>query len=119
MISPKPLLPLVVVLAVTACSPTPPPETAVPRVPGVPSQAQAPASAPPETNYDKALRFTRCLNDTLEAMYPGQGNKAPDPVEGKPLQTWVTVPPGIFHGQAAVNACRHLADDPAVKLGDR
>ena len=95
---PKLLLPLMI-LGISACTQTPAPEAAPPRVPSVPSQA--PASTAPETNYDKALRFTRCMNDTLEAMYPGRGRKIPDPVEGKPLQTWVTVPPDGFQGKAA------------------
>lgn len=42
--------------------------------------AAAPTSSPiKESDYDKALRFTRCMN--------ALGENIPDPVEGKPLQT--------------------------------
>ncbi|HZM81981.1 MAG TPA: hypothetical protein VFC19_40190 [Candidatus Limnocylindrales bacterium] len=97
---PKLLLPLMVLALASACTSTPTPQAEPPTVPSAPSPAP-PTSAPPETNYDKALRFTRCMNETLEAMYPGRGRKAPDPVEGKPLQTWVTVPSGVYQGRAA------------------
>lgn len=98
--APKPLLPLVMLLALAACTQTPASRSAAqPRVPSLPSQP--PTSAPPESNYDKALRFTRCMNETLEAMYPGRGTKVPDPVEGKDLQTWVSVPPEVHQGRAA------------------
>jgi hypothetical protein len=96
------LLPLVV-LALAACTPTTGSnESSQARVPSVPSPAPSSAApeTTPETNYDKALRFTRCMNETLEAMYPGRGHKMPDPVEGKALQTWVTVPPDVYQGRA-------------------
>lgn len=49
--------------------------TAAPSVPG-----STPVSpSPEESDYDKALRYTRCMND--------HGEKYPDPVEGKPLET--------------------------------
>jgi len=99
----KLLAPLMVLALAAACTSTPQtPQSSEPgpaRVPSVPSPAP-PTSAPPETNYDKALRFTRCMNETLDAMYPGRGRKVPDPVEGKPLQTWVTVPPDDYRGKA-------------------
>jgi hypothetical protein len=89
---------MVLALAAACTSPAAPDQAGPPRVPSVPSAAPA-TSAPPETNYDKALHFTRCMNDTLEAMYPGRGTKMPDPVEGTPLQTWVTVPPDVYQGK--------------------
>lgn len=90
---------LLVLLALAGCTQTPSKPAEVPRVPSAPSAAPS-SPAPPETNYDKALRFTRCMNDTLEQMYPGRGRKMPDPVEGKALQTWVSVPPDVYQGKA-------------------
>lgn len=84
-------------LLLAACGPTQNEGQA--QVPTAPSPSVPPSASPaaPETNYDKALRFTRCMNDTLDAMYPGQTDRhVPDPVEGKELQTWVAVPPSVF-----------------------
>jgi len=80
---------VVALLTLTACD-----ATAGPQVPSV-QQPKATGSAAPqaqETDYDKALRFTRCMNDALATRYPGEGKPIPDPVEGKPLQTFAAVP---------------------------
>jgi hypothetical protein len=46
--------------------------------PSTGTKSAAPSSvAPRETDYDKALRYTRCMTEN--------GDKMPDPVEGKPL----------------------------------
>ncbi len=203
----KPIQWLVIgaVLATGACT-----EAREPRVPTAVQPVEATSAPPPqspkatqESNYDKALRFTRCMNETVEAMYPGavgRIKRLPDPVEGEYLRTYVTVPPDVYDGtisrmtsdgdrgwqvaapgvfekckqhlppiwpvkadpddqrrfgrfydclrqrgidvpapdangylhvnpnhelqqtpeyRAAEDACRHLADDPAVKAGDR
>lgn len=58
-------------------------QSATPRVATANEPARAPAagaptSAPPkESDYDKALRYTRCMTEN--------GVPIPDPVEGKPL----------------------------------
>ena len=67
-------------------------------VPGA-TPPPAPTSAK-ERDYDKALRFTRCMTDN--------GAKIPDPVEGQPLQL---APPG--NGFQLVSTpefekCRHF-----------
>jgi hypothetical protein len=53
------------------------PRVASAREPATPTGGgTAPATG--DSNYDKALRFARCMNDN--------GEKVPDPVEGQPLQ---------------------------------
>jgi len=63
------------------CSSTEAPKVATAQRPttisAVPGDTPAPASTK-ESDYDKALRFTRCMTEN--------GAKIPDPVEGKPLE---------------------------------
>lgn len=74
-------LALAAVLALAGCTGTAPsePQIASAARPSA-STAAAPAPSPTEeSDYDKALTFTRCMN--------ALGENIPDPVEGKPLQT--------------------------------
>jgi hypothetical protein len=108
----------VVVLALAACTQVGSGEAGRPRVPSVPSpttaSSTAESSSAPDTNYDKALRFTRCMNETLDAMYPdatARSRRVPDPVEGKPLQTWVSVPQEVFKAKGGGAAVGGLVSD--------
>jgi hypothetical protein len=71
---------LAAVLALAGCTaPAPEPQVASAARPTASAQAASSPSATKESDYDKALRFTRCMN--------ALGETIPDPVEGKPLQT--------------------------------
>ncbi len=90
-----------------------------PRSPEIPT-AQAPATPPPsasapapvqESNYDKALRYTRCMNDNLAALHPDlvdRGARVPDPVEGTALPTGVSLPGILVRPTEVFNRCKHL-----------
>jgi len=69
-------------LMVAGCTSTaPPPRVATAARPAASTGSGAGAANPgtsPESDYDKALRFTRCMN--------ALGDHIPDPVEGQPLQ---------------------------------
>jgi hypothetical protein len=69
---------LVVALAVEGCTGGP---ASTPGVATASSTSAHPTGSPnaaEESDYDKALRYTRCMT--------ALGDKVPDPVEGKPLQ---------------------------------
>jgi hypothetical protein len=63
------------------------------------SGAASTSASAKESDYDKALRYTRCMTE--------HGEKIPDPVEGKPLPLgaagsgWATM-------SAAFETCRHF-----------
>jgi hypothetical protein len=67
--------------------------------PSNPSGVASSPASPTESDYDKALRYTRCMTE--------HGETVPDPVEGKPLplggstKGWATM-------SAAFEACRHF-----------
>jgi hypothetical protein len=72
---------------------------------GTPSAApgQPSPSATAESNYDKALRYTRCMNE--------HGVEMPDPVEGEPLNMGYVVREGDsqWYTQSKVfELCKHL-----------
>jgi hypothetical protein len=71
---------VVAALAVGGCtSEAPPPQVATAARPTASTgPGGANPSTSPESDYDKALRFTRCMN--------ALGEHIPDPVEGQPLQ---------------------------------
>ena len=78
------LFTLCAVLALSGCSQPRTPEVATAESPAAAQPDQGPATtatatAKPgkETDYDKALRYTRCMNE--------HGEQMDDPVEGKPL----------------------------------
>ncbi|MEH1017028.1 hypothetical protein V6U90_28510 [Micromonospora sp. CPCC 206060] len=74
-------------LGLAACSsPQPTPEVASAQQPSD-SASAGPSAAVKETDYDKALRYTRCLTDN--------GAETPDPVEGKRLVTAHVITPGV------------------------
>jgi hypothetical protein len=66
-------------LALAGCGPASGPKVATAQVPAVASGGPTPSAAK-LTDYDKALRYTRCLT--------AHGVATPDPVEGKPLVTY-------------------------------
>jgi hypothetical protein len=67
---------VVLTLALAACQPANGPAVATAQQPA--AAASAPGSAPAtETDYDKALRYTRCMTQNGATM--------PDPVEGEPI----------------------------------
>ncbi|MEV6925843.1 hypothetical protein AB0M46_15280 [Dactylosporangium sp. NPDC051485] len=77
---------VVAFFGLAACSSSPPtPEVASARQPSA-SAAAGPSAAARETDYDKALRYTRCLTEN--------GAETPDPVEGEPLVTAYVVTSG-------------------------
>jgi hypothetical protein len=94
----RPLWTVLLVLTLTGCTSA--------KTPGVPTAA-------PESNYDKALRYTRCMNDN--------GVKVPDPVVGKPLpiavaepgQEWLRVPPAFDKCRRFMPATWPVKMDPA------
>ncbi len=73
------LVALVVAVLGGCSSPAPQPQVASAAKPTAGAAAAPATSATRESDYDKALRFTRCMN--------ALGETIPDPVEGKPLQT--------------------------------
>lgn len=66
-------------VAAGCASPPPQPQVASAAQPTASANAAPSPSAVKETDYDKALHFTRCMN--------ALGENIPDPVEGKPIQT--------------------------------
>ena len=77
---PRHTLLVVAVAALAGCtSPAPEPQVASAAKPTASAAAARTPSPTKESDYDKALRFTRCMN--------ALGENIPDPVEGKPLQT--------------------------------
>ena len=80
--NPRMILVLVAAAALTTAgctSPAPQPKVASAAQPTATAKPEPAPSATKESDYDKALRFTRCMN--------ALGENIPDPVEGKPLQT--------------------------------
>ncbi|WP_238011628.1 hypothetical protein KZZ52_14600 [Dactylosporangium sp. AC04546] len=77
---------VVVFLGLAACSATPPaPEVASARQPSA-SGSAGPSPATKDSDYDKALRYTRCLTEN--------GAETSDPIEGEPLVTAHVIKPG-------------------------
>lgn len=73
------LLILTAAVALAGCtSPAPQPQVASAAKTTASPEAAASPSPTKESDYDKALRFTRCMNDL--------GEEIPDPVIGQPLQ---------------------------------
>jgi hypothetical protein len=72
---------VVMVFALAGCTATQGPTVATAQRPAAaPSgPASAPTSAAPQSDYDKALSYTRCMT--------AHGVVTPDPVEGQPLVT--------------------------------
>lgn len=106
---------LTVVVLLAGCSEAEGPQVATaqqPTVPGasVPAPAKAGGSAAPagDSDYDKALGYTRCMND--------HGSELPDPVVGKALPTGYEIPPNKHKGASeellvrirAYQACKRL-----------
>lgn len=94
------------------CSSSGGPEVATAQRPTATTSGEAPAK-PKETDYDKALRFTRCMTENGETI--------PDPVEGETLQL---VAPGkgvVKVSTPTFEKCRHFLPatwpvkaDPAI-----
>ncbi|GAA2329848.1 hypothetical protein [Dactylosporangium salmoneum] len=86
---------VVAFFGLAACSSSPPtPEVASARQPSA-SAAAGPSAAARETDYDKALRYTRCLTEN--------GAETPDPVEGEPLvSAYVIAPRTSVEGEPLV-----------------
>jgi len=65
----------------------------------MPGGASSPAPAK-VSDYDKALRFTRCMNEN--------GEKIPDPVEGEPLRLGTPRDGVVSVSTPAFDKCRHF-----------
>ena len=84
--------------ATTACGAPAGPTVATAQRPAA-AASGTPSTPAKESDYDQAVRYTRCMTDN--------GEKIPDPVEGKPLQLgasgkgWTTT-------SAAFATCRHF-----------
>jgi hypothetical protein len=96
------LVPVMVAMAALAgCTSSGGPKVATAQgTAAAPSGGPSASASAAESDYDKALRFTRCMTDN--------GVKLPDPVEGKPLEIaprgngWAKV------SSPAFEKCRHL-----------
>jgi hypothetical protein len=93
----------VALLALAGCDAAPEPQVATAQSPTAAVDG-APSSVPPkETDYDKALRFTRCMTEN--------GVPTKDPVHGEMLQTGLSWGPGVSEAsieaqRAAWNKCK-------------
>jgi hypothetical protein len=77
------------------------PEVATAQSQGANPPGAAASSAPAKVgDYDKALQYTRCMNENGEAV--------PDPVEGKPLPISAVHEGGFMATGPAFEKCRHL-----------
>jgi len=83
------LLPVVATVVLAGCSRPPAPEVATAQPPAGTraTERPAPEKSTVESDYDKALRYTRCLTDN--------GVRTPDPVVGEPLVTATVIDPKL------------------------
>jgi hypothetical protein len=93
------------VLALVGCDQTRGPEVATAKSPAAVEPDPAPGSVSAQRrdrDYDKALRYTRCMNE--------HGERMDDPVEGKPLPLMGDDHPdkGFVRVPEAFEKCRHL-----------
>jgi hypothetical protein len=104
------LLAVVAVASLAACGPAGGPQVATAQGPATPPSGGPTSSAPAgDSDYDKALRYVRCMNEN--------GENLPDPVEGQPLPLG-TLGGGPFTGVTpAYLACKkYLPATWPVKL---
>jgi hypothetical protein len=94
----------VALLVLSGCAAPSSPQVATAQTPSAAAGAPEPVPTK-ETDYDKALRYTRCMTDN--------GVPTTDPVEGEMLQTGLIWGRGVTLAEmdlrmAAVDKCKHL-----------
>jgi hypothetical protein len=105
------ILAVTVALGLGACRDAATPTVASAQAPpsGAGPASPVPSASAKETDYDKALRYTRCMND--------HGQKISDPVEGEPLAVSAATGGWQFAGTAAFTQCKqYLPDTWPVKV---